>query len=290
MKRLDSSKYYKLFIESIYMIIGNFLFAFAISCFVAPNNIAPGGASGVAIMVNYLTSVPIGVISILVNIPLLIIAYFILGKAFVFKTLVSLISFSIFTDYVFKDLIKFSYQEDMVLAMLFGGVIGGIGSGILFIKNGSGGGSDVIALLIQSKKPYFKTGRLVMIIDFIIISVSVFVFKNINTAMYAIVYKVVISLVIDKLIYGFDEGKMIIINSVNKTDEIKDYITKTMSKGVTVINSSGGYSNHERRLLLCAVSNAAFVKLRTYIKEVDPSAFIIVTNTSEILGNGFKQI
>ncbi|MGL5972890.1 MAG: YitT family protein [Oscillospiraceae bacterium] len=283
----DKINYKKFLIDCIFMVIGNLIYALALKVFIAPNNIAPGGATGIAVMVNYISNLPIGAITLFINIPLLIFALFLLGKIFVIKTLISIVSFTFCFDIVLKDVPI--YNEDLILAMLFGGIITGIGSALIFWRNGSGGGSDTIALIVKKFKPHFKTGKLVMTIDIFIISLSVYIFKSINSAMYAIVFRVVSAFVIDKIIYGVDEGKMIIINSINKSDEIREYITKTLSKGVTLINSKGGYSKEGRDLLLCAVSNRGYISLRNAIQAIDPNAFVIVTKTSEVLGLGFKR-
>lgn len=281
------SKRLSLLIDGICIIIGNALLSFSIITMMAPNNIAPGGASGVAIMINYLTSIPVGTANLMVNIPLIVAAMFIVGKEFVIKTLLSIVTFSFCADYIYKD---FVFQtDDVLLTILFAGVIGGTGAAILFLRHGSSGGSDIVAMIVKKFRPHFRTGRLVLIVDLFIISASVIVFKNINTAMYAIVYKVILGFVVDKFIYSGDEGKLLIINSPNKSNEIINYITKDLKKGVTIINSSGGYSKKEINSLLCAVSNRTFITLRAGIKKIDPDAFVIITNTTEVLGLGFKK-
>lgn len=281
------SRRLSLLIDGVCIIIGNALLSFAIITMIAPNNIAPGGASGVAIMINYLTKIPVGAANLMINIPLMLAAVFMVGKEFVIKTLLSIFTFSFCADYLYKDFVFNS--DDILLNILFAGVIGGVGSAILFLRNGSSGGSDIVAIIVKKFKPHFKTGKLVLIVDLFVIGASVIVFKNINTAMYAVVFKVVMGFVVDKVIYGGDEGKLLIINSAHKSNEIIDYITNDLKKGVTVINSSGGYSKKEINSLLCAVSNRTFITLRVAIKEIDPDAFVIITNTTEVLGLGFKS-
>ena len=273
-------------VDCLVIIAGTFLMAASIHIFISPSNIAPGGATGIAIILNYLTKIPIGVATLLINIPLLILAYIRLGKRFAIQTTISSVAFTFFLDVVLKPVP--TYTEDVLLAMIYGGVLTGVGAGLIFLRNGSSGGSDIIAMLFKKHKPHAKTGQLVLLVDGVIILIAVWVFKNVNMAMYAILYKYISAFIIDKVIYGINEGKMVLINSVNNADEIRNYITNDLSKGVTILKSSGGYTDHSRDVLLCAVGKRAFIKLRHDILRIDPNAFIIVTETSEVIGNGFK--
>lgn len=275
-------------VDILICLLGTFLLAYGLYTFVAPNNIAPGGVNGISIIVNHLTGTSIGTLSLLINIPLLVIGFFQLGKMFVLKTTICTIAFTIYYDYV---LVYFPvYTEEKLMAMVFAGVTAGVGVGLVFARRGSTGGSDIVVLIIQKYNPSFKSGKINLVLDIVIVSLGAFVFQNIETVMYALISMVVGSTVMDKVIYGVDEGKLVLINSKNKREEIVQLLTEELGRGATILQGVGGYTKEDSPVIMCAISKRDFVKVRQRVLKIDMQAFMIILNTNEVLGEGFKVL
>ena len=186
--------------------------------------------------------------------------------------------------------------EDYGLAMgnggiggsVFGGVLMGLGVGLLIMRGASTGGSEIVARLLERKMPHIPIGRFILLVDAVIVLISAFVFHDVYAAMYAIILLFVSSIVTDALVYGGDKGKMALIIS-NKEEEIAQEILVKMDRGVTKLCSKGGYSGEERHMLMCAVRPSQMYALRRLVVGIDPGAFIIVTTTDDVFGEGFKS-
>lgn len=270
-------------------IIGSTLYALGIHSFTAPQQIAPGGASGIAIIVNYLTDFPMGQFTFLFNIPLLIFAYKQLTKRFVWNALMSITLFSIITDYV---VVYFPiYKGDMLLAAVFGGALMGIGLGIVHISGSTTGGLSILGLLLQKKYPQFEVGTLLFCLNFLVVSVSGFVFNNIETVLYATITIFINSKFMDNLVEHLNNNKFIVIISDNyKKAEIEQKLMEKTSRGITILKGEGGYSKEEKQIVFCAARKVECPGIRKMIKDIDPQVFIIVAETSEVVGNGFRHL
>ena len=277
----------KKLVDYLFILCGTAVYALGVHIFTLPNQIAPGGVTGLATIANALTQLPIGVFTAVINIPLLFIGYRFLGKDFILKTLVSTLAFTFMADVLFVKIPV--YQGNLLLASIFGGAMIGAGIAITFIRNGSTGGTDITNRLIQRKFPYVPIGKIVLLSDLVIIAIAAIVFHEIEAALYAIVAMFVCSRVLDSIIYGLDIGKMIFIVSEHY-DEISKKVTQEIGRGCTLIPAQGAYSGQERKLLLCALRNNEFYKVKHLVNQVDPHAFIIVTPAGEVLGEGFKKI
>ncbi|MEG0570185.1 MAG: YitT family protein, partial [Oscillospiraceae bacterium] len=187
-------------IDILLTILGSGLLALGIHSFTAPNRIAPGGVTGIATIINHITGVPIGALTLAINIPLIIIGFVFLGKKFMTRTIVSIISFTIFIDYLFIKVP--TYQGDMLLAGIFGGAIMGIGMGIMFVRSSSSGGMDIVNRIIHKKIPHVKLGVIIFISDVIVASISAIAFKSFEAAMIAMITLFVSSKAIDAAVYG----------------------------------------------------------------------------------------
>lgn len=270
-----------------YDLVGSVLYAAGIVCFVNPANMAPGGMSGVAILLNYLWGLPIGTMTIVLNIPLLILSYIFLGKSLTWKTVKSLVISSLMVDLVMARYAPI-YAGDRMIGGVFGGVLMGAGLAIIFLRGSTTGGTDIISFLVKKWYPHVPIGRMIMVVDCIIIGVSVLVFGNLESALYGLI-SLYCSMVIDSIIYGLDKGSMVMVVS-EKNDEIAAQIMDELERGVTLLKGQGAYTGTDRDVLMCAVRKQQFARVRAIIYEKDPNAFVIVSETSEVFGEGFKQV
>lgn len=273
-----------------YMVItlGASLYALSVVIFTAPNNIAPGGLTGIATLINYLFAFPIGTFILIMNVPLLFLSYRKLGKSYFSKTLAGTVLVSVLID-IFTPFIP-AYTGNMILVCVFGGFFNGVGIALIFTRGGSSGGTDIIASLIHKYFPHISVGYIIMLSDAVIVTISAFVYKSIEAGLYAVISIMVSSRLIDRIIYGTsrDNGKLILIIT-EKHNEILSQLLEKVSRGVTVLNAYGGYSGNGKKLLVCAVRPNQVFKVNNIAKSCDPSVFIIVSTATAISGEGFRN-
>ena len=226
--------------------------------------------------------------TIVLNIPLLILSYIFLGKSLTWKTVKSLVISSLMVDLVMARYAPI-YAGDRMIGGVFGGVLMGAGLAIIFLRGSTTGGTDIISFLVKKWYPHVPIGRMIMVVDCIIIGVSVLVFGNLESALYGLISLYCCSMVIDSIIYGLDKGSMVMVVS-EKNDEIAAQIMDELERGVTLLKGQGAYTGTDRDVLMCAVRKQQFARVRAIIYEKDPNAFVIVSETSEVLGEGFKQV
>ena len=285
MKKLE-----KLFKNSIsdYIIIalGASLYAASVAVFTSKNNIAPGGLTGVATMLNYLFSLPIGAMIFVMNIPLFLWAFFESGKGFLVKTMIGTALVSVFID-IFQVILPF-YSGNIMLAAIFGGALSGSGLGLIFARGGSTGGTDIIAVSLNKRFPHISTGRLMLISDAVVLTAAAIVYGNIESALFAGITIFVSVRVIDAVTYGTSRGngKLIFIIS-DSYETISREIIQKLGRGVTILNGSGAYTGNSKRVLMCAARPNQVVKITKGVKIIDKNAFIVVTTANSILGEGF---
>lgn len=263
---------------------GSVLYALSVSVFSAPNDMAPGGASGVGIMVQALVGIPVGLVVLLINVPLLIAAYFQLSHGFVWRSALVIVLSSVVMDVTAAVVPPF--RGDTMLAALCGGLLSGIGIGLIMWRLASTGGSDIVARLLQKRHPHLSVGRLVLVVDAVVIALSVAVFGELMAALYAAVQAFVCSLMIDVVVYGREEGRLLMVVTEHP-QWLSRAVTKELSRGVTVLKASGGYTGKERTLLLCAVSRTQVPAFKRVIGQTDPSAFVMIVTTQQVVGEGF---
>lgn len=282
-----SSKAKRLAIDILYDFIGASIYALGIHSFTVPNNIAPGGVTGLSTIINHFIGSPIGLTGFIINIPLLFMGLKFLGKKFTIKTLKSVVILSFTIDVIFLKMPV--YLGDPILAALFGGVCTGVGLGTIFLRGSTTGGTDIVSRLIHLKYPHVSLGKLLLCIDAMVVILAVFTFRNIETALYAFITMFVSSRIIDALIYGVDRGKLILIVSPH-AQEITQKVIESMNRGATILKAVGAYSSEERHVIMCAIRNPEFYQLKQIVNEIDPTAFMIVTEAGEVIGEGFKSI
>lgn len=273
-------------IDVVFDIAGSALFSVGLMCFSAPNNIAPGGVSGISIMLNYLFGIPVSALTMLLNIPLLILAWIFLGHKFTLKTLKSV---AILT--VMLELMDFlpEYMGNPLLAALYGGVLQGVGIALVFMRSSTTGGSDIASRLIQLKFPEFSVGRLILCVDGLVLIAAAIVYRNIENALYGLIAIFSSSTIIDRLLYGLDTGKLMMIITT-KPDDISRAVIDELGRSCTMLDGKGSFSKREQPVLFCAVRKNQYFELKRIVHRADPAAFMVALEANEVIGEGFKDI
>jgi uncharacterized membrane-anchored protein YitT (DUF2179 family) len=286
--------------NSLLIVLGSFLTAASINVFMVPYKIAPGGVSGIATVIYYLTNqrFPVGTIMLVLNIPLFVLGFKFIGRKFIFRTFFSTILLSVFIDFLepytryFVDnyLVKLEPTPsvpDLFLYSIFGGFLMGLGLGLVFKAGATTGGSDMAARIINHFIANLTMGQLIMIIDTTIIIFATIAFNSFHLGMYAIITLYISSIVIDAVLEGVNFAKSVLIIS-DKSDEIAARIMEVMDRGVTALRGIGMYTGKDKNVLLCIVHRGQLQQLKEMIMEMDSNSFIILTDIREVLGEGFK--
>lgn len=268
--------------------IGSVIYAISVVSFTSPNNIVSGGVTGISTMLNFLFSFPIGTCIFVLNIPLFIWGAIENGAGFLAKAIVGTAFVSISIDVL--SLFLPVYEGDTILAAIFGGILYGIGLGMIFYRGGSTGGTDIVALNIHKHLPHISRGTVILIADMSILAMAFFVYRSIESVLYAVMTIFVSTRVIDTISYGTsrDNGKLMFIIT-NNYDKVSDGIMKNIERGVTLLDGEGAYSGEKKRVIMCAVRPQQVYKITSNVKEVDHDAFIIVTTAGTIRGKGFAH-
>jgi len=272
-----SDKFIKIFKECSIVTIACIVMAFNINYFFLGNKLGQGGVSGLSLILHYLTNIDISYIYLGLNIPLIVIAYIFIGKNFVFKTLFATIILTIFGT--FRGPI-----DDILMASIFGGGINGIAIGTIFYAGGSSGGTDIIAKIIN-KHYGIAIGKVLLTIDFIILSMVAFIFGKV-IFMYTLISLLVSAKMIDIIQEGIYSAKGVTIIT-NKEEELRKRIMEDTGRGITLINAKGAYTQKEIGMLYCVVGKYQLMKVKNIVKEIDPEAFMIVNQVHEVVGKGF---
>ncbi len=265
------------------------LYSLGVNCFISPNNIAPGGATGIAIIISGVTGASVGSLIGLINIPLLIAGFILLNKKTMVKTLISVAAITVFTDYAFADIPQYLAENgNGILASIFGGVLLGAGLGLAYSREGSSGGTDIVTKIVSRFFPNFKLGQIQLVVDGCVVLAGLVVYRDLNIVLYAIVAIFVQSKIIDMIVYGSQESRLLMIFS-DRYEEISKRLLE-QSRGVTLLNGEGAYSGDDRQVIVTAIYKRDFSKVKRIIKETDPAAFVVVTNAGEVFGKGFSKL
>lgn len=267
--------------------LGSFFFAVGVYNFAAPANFAPGGVTGIAIIINHFTKLPIGSLAFLLNIPLILMSMRVLGRAFLLRSLQTLVVNTIFLDLVSPRLPI--YQGDPLLAALFAGALAGIGLAIIYQNKSSTGGSDLIIMSLRKRRPHMSLGQITLLVDGIIILLGGLVFRQIDAVLYGFIYSAAATLLIDKIMFGIISGKLVMIIS-DQGHEIARRIGGELERGATILQAQGAYSKEDRPLVMCACSRSQVPQVRKIVHQADPQALMIVTAYDEVYGEGFLPI
>ncbi|HOI45647.1 MAG TPA: YitT family protein [Candidatus Aminicenantes bacterium] len=255
--------------------------------FLIPHHFVPGGVTGMSIIVNYFTRLPVGILTMTFNIPIFLLAFRMMGKRYALKSIVGLAVSSLMIDF-FHEILKLpSATDNAILASIYGGILLGVGLGIVFRGRASTGGSDIIGMIL-SKYVGMSVGIGIIIVDFFVISGSGLAFKSLEAPLYGYIVLFLSSRVIDMILEGWNYSKLAIITST-KTAEIEEFILKTLDRSGTALRSRSLYLNREGEVILTVIHRKQLADLREFIKNIDPQAFVIISDTHDILGKGFKS-
>jgi len=266
--------------------VGSIVMSLGLVLFLIPGKIAPGGVSGIGIVLYHLFGLPVGIVMLVFNIPLYFIGLKLLGKTFGVRTLYAFVLVSLFTDFLGSILHITVPVTEPLLASLFGGIILGIGLGLVFRFKGTTGGSDIVGQFIN-KYTNISVGTGIMIVDFFVITFAGIAFHDINLALYGFISLYASSKVLDFILDGMDYARSFYIIS-EKKDEIIKVITEDMERGGTEILGRGFFTHAERNILYAVVTRKEVASLRQVVQQIDPKAFVVIANVHEVLGEGFR--
>lgn len=276
-------------VDILYFLAGSVLFAVSVNSFTAPNRIAPGGITGLATVLNYLLGTPIGTMLFVINMPVFLWAIWDLGYRMVGKTILATLLCSVTIDLLSPILPV--YQGDHMLAAVFGGVLEGTGLSLVLLRGATTGGTDLIARLLERRLRSLSIGQLMMGVDALVILLAGFVYRSLESALYAFIAVFVSTRLIDTILYGADvgTGKMLFIMS-EKNNEIAAKILSELERGVTALQARGVYSGRNGEVLLCAVRRYEVSRVTDIVRSTDKNAFIIIGEAGEIAGEGFREV
>lgn len=269
------------------ILFGTFLVSAGLVMFTVPNDIAPGGVSGLATALARVSPLSVGFWTLLLNVPLVLLAWWRLGAKPLVKTAAATVLLSLGIELLTPVLPH--YTNNPLLASVLGGVLFGVGMGMLFVRGASTGGTDLVSLMLGRVFPNASTGMLLLAIDASVVVFAVLVFRNIEVALYSIVTIYVTTRTIDSIMQGVDHAKVIYVVT-ERGDEINELLSGGMERGVTILEGRGGYTRRDKQVLMLVVRRNIFAQTLKSIKSVDKTAFIFVTSATEVHGEGFKPM
>ena len=276
----------ELALDLAYDIIGSIFYAMGVYTFAKMGNFAPGGLTGLALIANHLWALPIGLTTLLLNIPLMLLSFRILGRRFELKSIKTMCVCTVFLDIVFPRLP--AYTGVQFMAALYSGIFLGIGSALFYMRGSSSGGADFLTMSVKALRPHLSIGMVTMAIDLVVILMGWPVFGNADAVLYGLTAMLLTSVVIDKIMYGIGAGALLIIIT-GRGEEIARHINEMIGRGATELRARGSYTGETRDVLLCACSKSQAYLVRRAAQELDEAAFVMVTETSEVFGEGFSE-
>ena len=283
-KQTDSSKVKALNIVMI--VAGCALMGLGYAMFLIPHHFVPGGVSGVAIILNFYFHLPVGLLILVLNIPIFLLGLRTMGKKYVIHSLGGLVLSSLMID-LFNEILKVpSATGDPILASIYGGILLGVGLGFVFRGRASTGGSDIVGMVL-SKYTGLSLGFGILVTDFVIILAAGLAFWNLEAPLYGYIVLFLSTKVIDMVLEGWSFSKLVIITSTH-TDEIADFILHRLDRSGTALRSRSLYLNREGEIILTVIHRKQLTELREFVRDIDPEAFVIINDTYDVLGKGFK--
>ncbi len=265
--------------------VAAFVYAAGVSLFTDPNDMAPGGVTGISIILSRILPVSTGTLIMVINIPILIFGIWKFGLGLTVSSIYATALISMFTNF----LAPFgAATDDILLAALSGGVLIAVSVGLIFRVGATTGGVDIIIKALRLRFPHLKTGKIFFIMDAMVVTLSGIVFRDINAALYAAISATCTSLVMDLVLYGRDEAKLIYIIS-SKSEQIARRLLEDLDIGVTYINGQGAYSGDNKKVIMCVVKKAVSPQAEEIVKEEDANSFMIITSATEVFGEGYKS-
>ena len=283
-KNTPNSRTRELVLSYLQIALGCLIGGASYPMFMTPNRIAPGGLTGLATILNYLWGLPIGTVSLVMNIPLFLIGFHAMGRVFVFRSLVATVLFSLCIDILPLQPVTM----DPLLATLYGGVLLGVGLGLILRGGATTGGTDMVARLVHRRIPAVSVGAFLFAIDCVVVLAAGFIMGT-SEALYALICIYLSSRVIDVVMIGFTGNKACLVISPS-WEKISQRVMKEMDRGVTQLSARGGYTGEARPTLLCVVSRMEVTHLKRIIREEDEGAFVIIMEAHEAIGDGFSGL
>ncbi len=285
MKQKQSARVWAL--DILLFVFGSAMVAAGLVLFTIPNNIAPGGVSGLATALAHVSPVSVGFWTLILNVPLIALAWWKLGFRPLTKTIVTTLLLSGFIELFLRILPP--YTNNVLLASVLGGVLCGVGMGTIFVRGATTGGTDLISLLLNRIFPNTSVGSLLLIVDATVVVFAVCVFRDIEVALYSIVTIFATTRTIDAIMQGVDHAKVIYIVT-ERGDDILALLAEDLGRGVTVLQGRGGYTRRDKHVLMLVVRRNTFAQTLKSIKQIDKQAFLFVTDATEVHGEGFKPM
>ena len=277
----------KFAIQLFYEIFGSICIAAAIYNFAVQAEFPMTGFSGISIILYRLLNIPIGLSTVLLNIPVAALCYKLLGKKFFISSIRCMLISSFFIDYI-APLFPV-YTGDRLLAALCTGIIGGFGYALIYMQNSSTGGSDFIVMAVKALNPHIPLGKIVLFSDVSIILLGGLILKDMDGVIYGLIVSVLFSYAVDKIMYGINAGKMVLIVTKHG-QETCDLIDRLVERGSTILPAYGGYTHEDKQVVMCACSNKEMYLVQKAVKEMDPESFSIVLESNEVHGEGFHMV
>lgn len=269
--------------------IGSIFVAAGIYNFAVQAKFPMTGFSGISIILYRLFGVPIGLSTILLNIPVAILCYKMLGRKFFVSSIRCMVISSVIIDYI-APLFPV-YQGERLLAALCTGVFAGLGYAIIYMQNSSTGGFDFIIMAVKAWKPYLSIGKIAFVFDLLIVLLGGILFRDVDGVIYGMIVSFLLAVVVDKIMYGTNAGKMtLVVTDTEHGQKICDVIDECCKRGTTILKGQGGYQGDEKQVVMCACSNKEMYLVQHAVKEVDPASFMIVLESNEVHGEGFRMI
>lgn len=267
-------------------VVGGLFIAIGVYNFAVASGFPVAGVSGIAILFYYFWKIPIGLMTNILNIPIAIVCYRLLGKTFFLKSVKTMLISNAMLDFVAPMLPI--YEGELILSAICMGVFSGIGYALIYMRDTSTGGADFVIMAVRKLKPHFSLGMIILVMDFVIvISGGILMHGNIDSIIYGLISTYILSVVVDKTMYGLHAGKLALIVTEHG-QEVADRIDVLTQRGSTLLKGVGSYTKHEKQVVMCACNNKQMHMVQKAVKEVDPEAFLVSMESNEVRGKGFK--
>lgn len=288
MSDMKSSRAARLLVKYLIIVFGSVIYAVGFQFFLYPNSITSGGVVGIAMIINQLSGLPVGVLTILLNIPLFLVAWRHFGLDFLVGSLVGMGLSSVLVDLFAVFGIRAT--SDPMLAAVIGGVIKGFGLGVIYYVGATTGGIDIVVKLLRTRFMQLNFGTIMLILDAAIILAYALIIKNYDSAMYSVITMFVVTKVIDLVLYGLDMSCVCHIISEKSEELIRELTSGHVHRGVTILEGEGAYSRKQKHVILCVIKRSQIPELRRTIRDLDENAFVIITDAKNVFGRGFENI
>lgn len=287
-KRLDKRPVMSRVVKYLLIAIGSAVGAVGFQFFMQPNSIVSGGLTGIAQIINRLTGAPVGVLSIVMNVPLFVIAWKKFGSEFIIGSFVGTVFYSVFID--FAAMTNIVATNDPMLGSIIGGVVKGIGLGTVYYVGATTGGIDIVARFLRRRFPYINFGTLILVMDALIITAYALIFHIVESAMYSLICMFVVSRAIDLVLYGLDNSSIVYIVSHDTDAIVREITSGILHRGVTLLHAKGAYTHEEKQVIMCVIKRPQIAEIRRLVRMLDPNAFLVVSDAKNVFGNGFENI